>query len=117
MDFWAVWCGPCVAETPYLKATYEAFKNDPRFRMIGLSLDPLSKTPRDYAKKHELGWTMGFLGDWSKADLPAQYGVQGIPSIYLIGPDGKIIARDLRGESIKAAVERALGKTETVRAH
>jgi peroxiredoxin len=113
LDFWAVWCGPCVAETPHLKDTYEAFKDDSRFRMVGLSLDPVSKTPREYAKKHELGWTMGFLGEWSKSDVPATYGVEGIPSIFLIGPDGKIIARDLRGDAIKAAVKLALSKGDT----
>ncbi|HYV28049.1 MAG TPA: redoxin domain-containing protein [Candidatus Eisenbacteria bacterium] len=116
LDFWAVWCGPCVAETPRLKETYEAFKNDARFRMIGLSLDPISKTPRDYARKNELGWTMGFLGEWSKADLPGKYGVDGIPSIFLIGPDGKILARDLRGDAIKTAVERALAKSDSASA-
>jgi hypothetical protein len=40
--------------------------------------------------------------------VPTQYGVQGIPTIFLIGPDGKILARDLRGEDIKRAVEEAL---------
>jgi peroxiredoxin/protocatechuate 3,4-dioxygenase beta subunit len=115
LDFWAVWCGPCVAETPHLKETYNAFKDDPRFRMIGLSLDPISKTPREYARKNELGWTMGFLGDWSKAELPGKYGVEGIPSIFLIGPDGKIIAANLRGDAIKSAVERALSKSDTAK--
>jgi peroxiredoxin len=110
LDFWAVWCGPCVAETPHLKETYQAFKDDARFQMIGLSLDPNSKTPSDYAKKNNIHWVMGFLGDWSKTDLPSTYGVEGIPSIFLIGPDGKIIAKDLRGEGIKASVERALAK-------
>jgi hypothetical protein len=81
--------------------------------MIGLSLDPNMKTPRDYAKKNEIGWIMGFLGEWSKTDLPAKYGVEGIPSIFLIGPDGKIIAKDLRGESIKATVGTSLAKAES----
>lgn len=116
LDFWAVWCGPCVAETPHLKATYDAFKDDSRFRMIGLSLDPNIKAPREYARKNELGWIMGFLGEWSKSDLPNQYGVEGIPSIFLIGPDGKIIAKDLRGENIKATVERTLAKTDSANA-
>jgi peroxiredoxin/protocatechuate 3,4-dioxygenase beta subunit len=116
LDFWAVWCGPCVRETPHLKDTYAAFKDDSHFCMIGLSLDPISKTPREYAKKNEIGWTMGFLGEWSKVDLPSKYGVEGIPSIFLIGPDRKIVARDLRGEAIKAAVARALGKTDTATA-
>lgn len=116
LDFWAVWCGPCVAETPHLKETYNAFKDDPRFRMIGLSLDPINKTPREYARKNELGWTMGFLGDWSKADLPSKYGVEGIPSIFLIGPDGKILETNLRGDAIKTAVDRALANSDTAKA-
>jgi hypothetical protein len=85
--------------------------------MIGLSLDPISKTPRDYAKKNELGWIMGFLGARSKTALPAKYGVQGIPSIFLIGPDGKILAKDLRGEAVKSAVEHALAKTDSAKAN
>jgi hypothetical protein len=84
--------------------------------MVGLSLDPVSKTPRDYAKKNNLGWTMGFLGEWSKSEVPNKYGVEGIPSIFLIGPDGKIIARDLRGPGIRTAVERALAKADTAKA-
>lgn len=108
LDFWAVWCGPCVAETPYLKAAYDAFKDDPRFGMIGLSLDPKIEAPRDYMSTNHMAWTGGFLGEWSKTDLPDQYGVVGIPSIFLIGPDGKIIAKDLRGEAIKGAVRNAL---------
>ena len=110
LDFWAVWCGPCVAETPFLKETYNTFKDDPRFAMIGLSLDPKEKAPRDYAEKNELGWIQAFLGEWSKTDLPNQYGVDGIPSIMLIDPHGKIIATNLRGPAIQSAVRTALVK-------
>ncbi len=110
LDFWATWCGPCVAETPNLKATWDEFKADPRFAMVALSLDANVAAPRKYAQKNELGWVQGFLGEWSETDLPAQFGVQGIPSIFLIGPDGKIVATGLRGDNIKQAVARALGK-------
>ena len=76
--------------------------------MVGLSLDPEVAAPRNYTAKNTIGWTQGFLGDWSKADVPARFGVEGIPAIFLIGPDGKIIAKGLRGEEIKAAVQTAL---------
>ena len=110
LDFWAVWCGPCVAETPSLKEAYAAFKDDPRFAMVGLSLDPKESAPRDYAKKNDLGWVQGFLGEWSKTDLPKQYGVEGIPAIFLIGPDGKIVSTGLRGPAIKSSIQAALKK-------
>ena len=108
LDFWATWCGPCVAETPHLKAAWDAFKNDPHFAMVSLSLDPEASAPRKFAAKNDIGWTQGFLGDWSKSDVPERFGVEGIPAIFLIGPDGKIIARDLRGAAIKTAVANAL---------
>lgn len=108
LDFWATWCGPCVAETPNLKATWDAFEDDPRFAMVGLSLDNDADAPRKYAAKNQIGWTQGFLGDWAKTDVPASFGVDGIPAIFLIGPDGKIKANGLRGEQIKAEVDSAL---------
>jgi peroxiredoxin len=109
LDFWATWCGPCVAELPKTKEAYEAFAKDPRFVILGLSLDPEAKVVEEFVKKRDLKWIQGFLGEWSQTKLPDQYGVQGIPATFLVGPDGKIIAKGLRGGAIKEAVEKALG--------
>lgn len=110
LDFWATWCGPCIAETPNLKATYDAFGKDQRFVMISLSLDEEQDAPRKFAQDHGIGWTQGFLGDWAKAKDAQIYGVYGIPAIYLIGPDGKVLATGLRGAKIKEAVASVLDK-------
>jgi peroxiredoxin len=109
LDFWATWCAPCREETPFLKAVFDAFGRDRRFVMIGLSLDQEPDAPRRYVAEQSLGWIQGLLGDWQEAKLPSQYGVQGIPSILLIDPDGRILAPDLRGPAIKEAVAEALG--------
>lgn len=110
LDFWATWCGPCVAETPHLKAVYETFGSDPRFAMISLSLDEKTDEPKKFAEKEGIKWTQAFLGEWSKATLPNDYGVRGIPSIWLIGPDGKVLAKDLRGGVMKTKINQLMPK-------
>ena len=78
--------------------------------MISLSLDQAAADAKTYVDKNSLSWNQAFLdGAWD-APTVKSYGVRGIPSIWLIGPDGKVIARDLRGDGIKSAVAAALGK-------
>ena len=108
LDFWATWCGPCVGETPNLKAVFEKYGQRENFAMIGLSLDQDKEKPIAYAKEKGTGWIDGFLGDWGKDEVTKKYGVRGIPSIWLIGPDGKVIAKGLRGEGILEAVRTVL---------
>lgn len=108
LDFWATWCGPCLAETPALKALHEKYGSDERFVMVGLSLDSEPAAPLKYTQTNELNWEQWFLGDWSEDSVTKLYGVRAIPSIWLIGPDGKVIAKGLRGPQLEEAVSQAL---------
>jgi peroxiredoxin len=108
LDFWATWCGPCVAETPNLKETYDAFGKNERFRMISLSLDSDAAAPKKFTHDHGIAWNQVFLDGAFNNITMHNYRFDAIPQILLIGPDGKILAKDLRGEKIKQVVATAL---------
>jgi hypothetical protein len=106
--FWAASNSLSAAEMPNLKKTCAAFKTNPRFAMIGLSLDADIASARAFSLDNHADWTQGFLGPWSETGLPDQYGVKSLPFILLIDPSGRVFAPGLRGEMIKSAVETAL---------
>jgi peroxiredoxin len=110
LDFWATWCGPCVAEMPNLKAVHAEFGKDPRFAMVSLSLDTHREEPIDFAKAHGIDWVQGFLGKWATDTVAKSYGIIFIPQVLLIGPDGRIVARDLRGPAVQKAIAAALAR-------
>lgn len=109
LDFWASWCGPCRAENPNVVAAYEKFK-DKNFTVLGVSLDQPGKK-ENWLKAIEddkLTWTnVSDLKFWNN-EAAKLYGVRGIPQNYLIGPDGKIVAKDLRGEQLHTKLAELL---------
>lgn len=107
IDFWASWCRPCRAEIPYLAKIYEKYGNNRNFVLV--SLNVWDKPDAQAKAIKELGMTWTQLTDATR-NATDTYGVDGIPQILIIGKDGKIIARDLRGEEIEKAVKKALGK-------
>jgi hypothetical protein len=92
-----------------MKAVWEKHGRDERFAMLSLSLDAEEDAPRKLVAEKELVWTQGFLGEWVEGGVPEAFHVEAIPAVFLIGPDGKLIAQGLRGEAIGQAVARALG--------
>ncbi len=112
LDFWAASNAPSVAEMPNLKETYAAFKSDPHFTMIGLSLDTNIVSARDFSIQNHTDWTQGFLGRWSESDVPDRFGVESLPFVILIDPGGRVFAPGLRGGGIKSAVDAALSGYE-----
>lgn len=110
LDFWASWCGPCRAENPHIVAAYNEFK-DKGFTVLGVSLD--NEDGREAWLKAILDdglqqWPhLSDLKGWEN-DASQLYGVKGIPANFLIDPEGKIVAKNLRGKALAEKLEELL---------
>ncbi len=111
LDFWASWCGPCRQENPNVVKAYNKYK-DKNFTIVGVSLDrPNGKAAWLAAIQSDgLSWTqVSDLKFWSN-QVAALYSITSIPANFLIDPNGKIIARDLRGDDLENKLEEVLAK-------
>ncbi len=109
LDFWATWCGPCVAELPNVLKTYEKY-HEQGFEIIGISLDKDEEALNKFIKQKKMSWVQFFDGKGWQNKLATKYGINSIPATYLLDGEGKIIAKDLRGDALAAAVGKALAK-------
>jgi thiol-disulfide isomerase/thioredoxin len=108
LDFWATWCGPCRAEVPHLRSAYEKYQ-DEGFEIISISLDRSVIDLKTYIVQEKMDWV--HVLDKSRS-LAKRYDVSGIPSLFLLDRDGKVVATSGRlrqkPDGLKDAVAEAL---------
>lgn len=102
VDFWASWCGPCKGEIPNLKNIYEKYGKK-GLEMVSVAVWDKPDASRDTAAAYGITWNHILDAGSEPTNI---YAIRGIPHILLIGPDGTILKRDLRGEKIAEELEK-----------
>lgn len=108
VDFWASWCGPCKGEIPNIIDVYENFAGD-RFDVLSIAVWDKPEDSFAAAEQEGICWKQIVCTEEDRSIPTDVYGIEGIPQIILFGPDGSIVARNLRGEAIAQKVAEVLG--------
>lgn len=109
IDFWATWCAPCMSEVPSLVKLYNTYKSK-GLDIVSVSLDNDEEAWKKSVKDEKMSWTQ--LSDLQGNESPVVklYSITGIPFTLLVGQDGKILAKDIRGTELETAIKKALGE-------
>ena len=105
LDFWATTCGPCIREMSNVKRIYDSYK-DRGFEVIGISLDGDESDMQNFLAKCQLPWRQIFNGE--DGHLKKLFGIRGIPSLWLIDREGKVISYKSRGYKLRKLVDEAV---------
>ncbi|MGO9469176.1 MAG: redoxin family protein [Isosphaeraceae bacterium] len=109
IDFWATWCGPCVAEMPHMKELYAKYR-DQGVEFIGVSLDRSKEqggldSLKKYVKDNGIEWPQYFQGNYWQSEFSKSWGINSIPTMFLVDTEGKLFSVDARGKLDKLIPE------------
>jgi thiol-disulfide isomerase/thioredoxin len=108
VDFWATWCGPCVHELPHVKGAYE--KLHPKgFEIVGISFDEKKSALQGFVLKEKMAWPQYFDGKGWDNRLGARFGIQSIPTMWLVDKKGVLRDIDAR-EDLEGKVQKLLAE-------
>jgi thiol-disulfide isomerase/thioredoxin len=107
LHFWSTQCAACLAEMPEITKLHAELGETPGFVMLGFNLDENRQKARDYIAGKKLVWPQALLGSW-KHEIMRDFHVIGIPSSFLLDPQGKVVATHLRGDQLLREIRRCL---------
>jgi thiol-disulfide isomerase/thioredoxin len=109
VDFWASWCGPCIAEMPNVVAAYKKL-HEKGFEIVGVSLDQDKGKMEAAMQKHSMTWPQYFDGKGWQNKISSEFGIESIPAVWLLDKKGMLRETGLRGAALAATVEKLLAE-------
>ncbi|MGO9243792.1 MAG: redoxin domain-containing protein [Verrucomicrobiia bacterium] len=109
VDFWATWCGPCRMEIPNVVATYNQLHNA-GFEIVGISLDQSKEKLLAYTKQAGMTWPQYFDGNGWANDISSRYGINSIPTAWLVDKKGLVRTTQARGADLARQVKALLAE-------
>jgi thiol-disulfide isomerase/thioredoxin len=112
VDFWATWCGPCIAEFPNVKENYRKY-HDRGFDVLGISLDKDRKPLVDFVNRESIPWKQMYEDSSGKGSgwqhsMAVKYGITGIPAAILVDQQGKVVSMNARGDELSRLLSELL---------
>lgn len=109
LDFWASWCGPCIAEFETLREVYKHYKGKAAFEILSISTDKSEAAWKGALKSQDLPWLQMHDRAGDNSVAVGRFAVTALPTTYLINPKGEIEAKNLRGEELAAYLKELFG--------